>query len=753
MLITLVFIPVATAEEPGWWTEAEGTVAYAVYSPHAIDRFEFSSLGDKITYSALGPGGQKDIWIADADGSNPVNITGTENIDETLPAWNAQGTKIAYTRNKELWSVNADGSNPVRVCAVGSGVTRVSWTKDGSKILFDGKMASDQASELRYYSIPENKLVRLTVSTNGIGYTYPQWYEDGNNILCTTSNGVSRFTIAGSKLKLLVPKAIAGRLVVNDSILIYSLGAAGNENLWLARADGTEQMQWTREEAGDYFVGVTQAVQDPASPEPGEKGETRIIFQRVNGQEPGYKRLVFAQNPAIELTKPREGGVYGSTVAIDGIATDNYQVDRVEVFVGMDKHLLPIGADGRFQYDLALPEGSHTVTATVYDGIGRTSFAAKTILVDTSPPTFSEMFPAPNAEVKESRPLISIKVNEQGPAGLDTVSARVCVNGQVKAHQWQENNVLQVKLEGDLTTGDQLVEIRVADLVGNMGVQAWSFRINPEVPQPPPVPEPSPQPQPQPVPQPQPQQPQRQPEPQAQPQPEQELQPQPQPQTQSGSKRSGSVSDSSSSSVASDRHLIAEKYANKLLKVFNKNLLKRRIGNVLWADITQHWAKPSIVKLTGLGILPIYPGERFQPDHPLTVAEAEGLLRKLFADEKEKQPQEELLSHPSTIVPKISNMIWREVPVTRIQIIEMIVQAFGDGVIEKEENGGYIRFDDCASLSAKQKSLINIAVQNGWVVGDETGKFRPNEKLTRAEAAVLLERVLHPVLSIIETGI
>src|SRR5262245_45283252 len=58
----------------------------------------------------------REIYVMDADGSNPVNLTNNEGMDEAI-TWSPDGSKIAFVSNRELageiYVMNADGSNPV----------------------------------------------------------------------------------------------------------------------------------------------------------------------------------------------------------------------------------------------------------------------------------------------------------------------------------------------------------------------------------------------------------------------------------------------------------------------------------------------------------------------------------------------------------------------------------------------------------------------------------------------------------------
>ena len=90
------------------------------------DQPDWSPDGTKIAYRRY-PSGQShsDIFIANADGSNPVNLTARigNTSDEAVPAWSPDGTKIAFASNLheydadsyEIYVIDANGRNLKRL--------------------------------------------------------------------------------------------------------------------------------------------------------------------------------------------------------------------------------------------------------------------------------------------------------------------------------------------------------------------------------------------------------------------------------------------------------------------------------------------------------------------------------------------------------------------------------------------------------------------------------------------------------------
>jgi Tol biopolymer transport system component len=82
-----------------------------------------------------------DIWVANADGSNPVKLT-THQAGDRSPRWSPDGTEIAFSSNRdgdfEIFVMNADGSDERQVTFNTGAHDRIpSWTADATQIVYD----------------------------------------------------------------------------------------------------------------------------------------------------------------------------------------------------------------------------------------------------------------------------------------------------------------------------------------------------------------------------------------------------------------------------------------------------------------------------------------------------------------------------------------------------------------------------------------------------------------------------------------
>ncbi|WNS43741.1 S8 family serine peptidase [Paenibacillus sp. MMS20-IR301] len=146
--------------------------------------------------------------------------------------------------------------------------------------------------------------------------------------------------------------------------------------------------------------------------------------------------------------------------------------------------------------------------------------------------------------------------------------------------------------------------------------------------------------------------------------------------------------------------------------------------NTTFSDVGVHWAKDAVEVLAAHGIVA---GKgttaSFKPADSLNQAE----LLTLF---------DRLLGKGDTWAAHIKESGSRDV-LTREEAALILAQALGaDGT------AAALTFKDAGSISADAKNAIAFAVSKGYLQGVGNNTFNPKGTLTRAQAAVILERVL-----------
>ena len=140
------------------WDVSSGRTTRLTTTFGIDDSPEWSSDGRTIIYEKLGEGGN-DIWVMDADGGNPRQVSNTPGVNEKIPEFNpADETLILYHAQESdgdfgiyVRDITTPASEPgVAIIDTDANEMRASWSPDGNFIAYD----SDTNGNLDVYVIP-----------------------------------------------------------------------------------------------------------------------------------------------------------------------------------------------------------------------------------------------------------------------------------------------------------------------------------------------------------------------------------------------------------------------------------------------------------------------------------------------------------------------------------------------------------------------------------------------------------------------
>lgn len=171
----------------------DNELKYLIDESEDIQYFQpvFSPDGTKIAFTGRGFGGVfGDIFIMNTDGSGLVNVTNSEELEES-PSWSPDGTQIIFrqesTSYKDLgiFVINTDGSGLKLIKNSEMELTSPQWSPDGDKIAVVGSQFEPYYYQEIYVMNIDGSSITKVAGKQGesIYYSNLTWSPDGSRLL------------------------------------------------------------------------------------------------------------------------------------------------------------------------------------------------------------------------------------------------------------------------------------------------------------------------------------------------------------------------------------------------------------------------------------------------------------------------------------------------------------------------------------------------------------------------------------------
>ena len=164
--------------------DADGSNPRRITNNSATDQgASISPDGSRIVFKSNRYGGKNEIYTMTADGSNVTRLT-TNAADVWNPAWSPDGRRIAFESNRdgnsEIYVMDADGSNQTRLTDNSARDNSATWSPDGRRIAFASNRNGEGNDEIYVMDADGSNQTRLT--NNSSRDEMPAWSLVGGKI-------------------------------------------------------------------------------------------------------------------------------------------------------------------------------------------------------------------------------------------------------------------------------------------------------------------------------------------------------------------------------------------------------------------------------------------------------------------------------------------------------------------------------------------------------------------------------------------
>jgi serine/threonine protein kinase len=121
--------------------EAGRPVKPVLASTFADYNANFSPDGRRVAFETDRSGETHEIWLANADGSNPSPLTRGPGLSQGTPRWSPDGRRIAFDSlggdgRFGIWTIDVEGGSPRRLTRGPGDENAPSWSRDGRHVYF-----------------------------------------------------------------------------------------------------------------------------------------------------------------------------------------------------------------------------------------------------------------------------------------------------------------------------------------------------------------------------------------------------------------------------------------------------------------------------------------------------------------------------------------------------------------------------------------------------------------------------------------
>jgi Tol biopolymer transport system component len=260
-----------------WRVESSAPGAPATFAPvTAISSTKheyhcaFSPDGRRVAFTST-RSGEAEIWVADADGANALQLTSTQAQDSNCAAWSPDGQSIAFSSNGEgefdVYVVPAAGGRPRRLTSHPAIDLCPRFSRDGQWLYF----SSMRSGDYRVWKMPAagGEAVQVTPNQGGIAVESA----DGGSLY------YNMVTVVSPLWRL--PRAGGEPVKVLDGIVWFNWNLFGNGVYLIDRLGSETRLQYFNFDTGKSAT-VARNLGDVSSGLTVSPDGRTILFTRVD---------------------------------------------------------------------------------------------------------------------------------------------------------------------------------------------------------------------------------------------------------------------------------------------------------------------------------------------------------------------------------------------------------------------------------------------------------------------------------------
>jgi serine/threonine protein kinase/dipeptidyl aminopeptidase/acylaminoacyl peptidase len=186
---------------------------------------QFSPDGQRIAFSS-NRSGNAEIWVADRDGRNPVQITTVRGPQVGSPRWSADGQWIAMDRREggqtDIYVVASQGGFVRRLTSESSDEVRPSWSRDGRWVYF----GSNRSGAWQVWRMPAQGGAAIQITRHGGRESFES--ADGRFVYYAKAfpeAGISKASVEGGQETQVLDQGVQGAWAVTErGVFVASWG-------------------------------------------------------------------------------------------------------------------------------------------------------------------------------------------------------------------------------------------------------------------------------------------------------------------------------------------------------------------------------------------------------------------------------------------------------------------------------------------------------------------------------------------------